>query len=135
MTDFNQRIIDEFRANGGTVETAGFGRSLVLLHHRGARSGVERVTPVMGIPSEAGWFIAASKGGAPENPAWFGNLLTHPETVIETPDEGDVAVRAVELHGDDRDAAWALFTSRSPGFAEYERRANRTIPVLELQRR
>jgi deazaflavin-dependent oxidoreductase (nitroreductase family) len=133
--DFNQRIIDEFRANGGTVETAGFGRSLVLLHHRGASSGLERVSPVMGIPSEAGWFIAASKGGAPENPAWFHNLLKRPDTVIETPDEGEVAVHAVQLEGEARDAAWARFTSRSPGFAEYERRTSRTIPVFELRRR
>lgn len=133
--DFNQRIIDEFRANGGTVETAGFGRSLVLLHHRGASSGFERVSPVMGIPSEAGWFIAASKGGAPENPAWFHNLLKRPDTVIETPDEGEVAVHAVQLEGEARDAAWARFTSRSPGFAEYERRTSRMIPVFELRRR
>jgi len=133
--DFNQRIIDEFRANGGTVETAGFGRSLVLLHHRGSTSGIERVSPVMGIPSEAGWFIAASKGGAPENPAWFHNLLKSPDTVIETPDEGEVAVHAMQLEGEERDAAWAHFTSRSPGFAEYERRTTRTIPVFELRRR
>jgi len=135
MADFNQGIIDEFRANGGTVETAGFGRSLVLLHHRGAISGAERVSPVMGIPSEAGWLIAASKGGAPDNPAWFHNLIAHPEVTIETPDEGEVAVRAVQLQGAERDAAWALFVSRSPGFAEYERRTDRVIPVLELRRR
>jgi deazaflavin-dependent oxidoreductase (nitroreductase family) len=135
VTDFNQRIIDEFRASGGTVETAGFGRSLVLLHHRGASSGIERVTPVMGIPSESGWLIAASKGGAPDNPAWFHNLLSSPETVIETPDDGEVAVQAVQLQGEERDAAWAQFTTRSPGFAEYERRTTRTIPVVELRRR
>jgi deazaflavin-dependent oxidoreductase (nitroreductase family) len=135
VADFNQHIVDEFRANQGTVETAGFGRSLVLLHHRGAQSGTERVSPVMGIPSDGGWFIAASKGGAPENPAWFHNLVVHPDTVIETPDEGEVAVHAVELRGAERDAAWALFTTRSPGFAEYERRTTRTIPVLELRRR
>lgn len=135
MADFNQHIVDEFRANQGTVETAGFGRGLVLLHHRGAQSGTERVSPVMGIPSDGGWFIAASRGGAPENPAWFHNLVAHPDTVIETPDEGEVAVHAVELRGAERDAAWALFTTRSTGFAEYERRTTRTIPVLELQRR
>jgi deazaflavin-dependent oxidoreductase (nitroreductase family) len=135
VADFNERIIDEFRTNHGTVETAGFGRALVLLHHRGARSGAERVSPVMGIPSDGGWFIAASKGGAPENPAWFHNLLSSPDTVIETPDEGEVAVHAVQLHGAERDAAWTLFTARSPGCAEYERRTSRTIPVVELRRR
>ncbi|QNO37997.1 nitroreductase family deazaflavin-dependent oxidoreductase [Protaetiibacter sp. SSC-01] len=135
MADFNERIIEEFRANDGTVTVAGFGRSLVLLHHRGARSGVERVTPVMGLPSEHGWLIAASKGGAPENPAWFHNLLAHPDTVIETPDDGEVAVHAERLEGDTRDAAWARFVEASPGFAEYERRTERTIPVVELRRR
>jgi deazaflavin-dependent oxidoreductase (nitroreductase family) len=135
MADFNQQIIDEFRANGGTVQTAGFGRDLVLLHHTGARSGAARVSPVMGIPSEHGWFVAASKGGAPDNPAWYHNLIAHPDAMVETPDEGEVAVRAVPLEGEERDAAWALFTSHSPGFAEYERRTSRTIPVLELQRR
>ncbi|PZQ90691.1 MAG: nitroreductase family deazaflavin-dependent oxidoreductase [Leifsonia xyli] len=134
MADFNQGIIDEFRANGGTVETAGFGRDLVLVHHTGAKSGRERVTPLMGLPSERGWLIAASKAGAPENPAWYHNLLAHPETVIETPDEGEVAVRAVDLPGAERDAAWARFLTASPAFAQYEQRAGRTIPVIELRR-
>jgi len=135
MTDFNQRIIDEFRANNGTVTSGGFGRSLVLVHHVGARSGLERVSPVMAIPSDGGWLIAASKGGAPENPAWYHNLRSAPDVVIETPDEGEVAVNAVELRGAERDAAWELFTTRSPGFAEYERRTDRVIPVIELRRR
>ncbi len=133
--DFNQRIIDEFRANGGTVESAGFERHLVLLHHVGAKSGAARVSPVRGIPSEGGWFVAASKGGAPENPAWFHNLLVHPDTVIETPDEGEVAVRAVPLEDAERDAAWQLFLAASPSFAQYEQRTSRTIPVVELRRR
>lgn len=135
MTDFNERIVDEFRSNGGTVETAGFGRRLVLLHHLGARSGDARVSPVMALPSERGWVIAASKGGAPENPAWFHNLLAHPDTVIETPDEGEVAVHAAPLEGAERDAAWARFLEASPGFAQYEQRTSRTIPVVELRRR
>ncbi|MCS0498851.1 nitroreductase family deazaflavin-dependent oxidoreductase [Protaetiibacter mangrovi] len=135
MTDFNQRIVDEFRANDGTVETAGFGRHLVLVHHVGARSGVERVAPLMGIPSEHGWFVAASKGGAPDNPAWFHNLQAHPDTVVETPDEGEVAVRAVVLPAAERDAAWQHFLQRGPAFAQYEQRTARTIPVVELRRR
>ena len=135
MSDFNERIIAEFRASGGTVEAAGFGRSLVLVHHLGARSGIERVSPVMAIPTGAGWLIAASKGGAPENPAWFGNLLAHPDVVIETPDDGEVAVHAVALEGAERDAAWARFLERSPAFGQYEQRTSRTIPVVELRRR
>ena len=95
MSDWNQRIIDEFRANGGDVRTNGFGKGLVLLHHRGAKTGTERVSPVAGIPvDQSAWLVAASKGGAPDNPAWFFNLLAHPDVEIETPDDGSVPVHA-----------------------------------------
>ncbi|WP_159500507.1 nitroreductase family deazaflavin-dependent oxidoreductase [Microbacterium sp. 18062] len=130
---FNDPIIAEFRANGGTVSQ--FGRSLVLLHHVGARSGAERVTPVMAIPDGPGtWLIAASKAGADDNPGWFHNLLAHPDTEIETPD-GVVPVHAAVLRDDARDAAWARFTAASPGFQQYEQRTTRIIPVVELTRR
>ena len=136
MSDWNQRIIDEFRANGGDVRTNGFDKGLVLLHHRGARTGTERVSPVAGI-AEGGsaWLVAASKGGAPDNPAWFFNLLAHPDVEIETPDDGTVPVHATQLLGDEREAAWARFTARSEGFRSYEQRTSRTIPVLRLTRR
>jgi deazaflavin-dependent oxidoreductase (nitroreductase family) len=134
--DWNQNVIDEFRANDGTVSTAGFGRALVLLHHVGAKSGQERVAPVMGIRQDPDtWLVAASKAGAPENPAWFHNLKAHPDVSIEVPGEGTVAVRARELTGDERDAGWAQFTARSPGFKQYEERTSRTIPVVALARR
>lgn len=130
---FNDRIIEEFRANGGEVER--FGRRLVLLHHIGAKSSAERVSPVMALPSDAGWLIAASKAGSPENPAWYYNLLAHPDVTIETPDDAAVAVHAVELTGAERAAAWARFLDASPAFAQYEERTPRTIPVIELRRR
>jgi deazaflavin-dependent oxidoreductase (nitroreductase family) len=131
---WNQPIVDEFRANRGTVQR--FGRSLVLLHHVGAKSGAARVSPVMGIHSDPDtWLVAASKAGAPENPAWFHNLLAHPDVEIETPDDGTVPVRAERLHGEARDDAWALFTAKSPGFMQYEQRTARTIPVIALHRR
>jgi deazaflavin-dependent oxidoreductase (nitroreductase family) len=134
--NWNQNIIDEFRASGGTVTTGGFGRALVLLHHRGARSGVERVSPVRAIPDGPDtWLIAASKGGAPDNPAWYHNLLANPDTTIETPDEGVVAVRAVNLDGAERDAGWEQFKAASEGFRSYEEKTSRTIPVLALHRR
>ena len=136
MSDWNQQIIDEFRANGGDVRTNGFGKGLVLLHHRGAKTGTERVSPVAGIADgDGGWLVAASKGGAPENPAWFHNLLAHPDVEIETPDDGTVPVHATQLVGAERDAAWARFTARSEGFRSYEQRTTRTIPVLRLTRR
>jgi len=136
MSDWNQQIIDEFRANGGVVETNGFGKGLVLLHHRGAKTGAERVSPVAGIRvGDDAWLVAASKGGAPDNPAWFHNLLAHPDVEIETPDDGIVPVRATQLTGAERDAAWDRFKERSEGFRSYEERTARTIPVLRLARR
>jgi deazaflavin-dependent oxidoreductase (nitroreductase family) len=81
------------------------------------------------------WLVAASKGGAPENPAWYHNLLANPDAEIETPDDGTVAVHAVDLHGQERDDAWERFKQRSEGFRSYEQRTSRTIPVLRLTRR
>ena len=136
MSDWNQQIISEFRSNGGFVQTNGFGKGLVLLHHRGAKTGTERVSPVAAIADgEDAWLVAASKGGAPENPAWFHNLLAHPDVEIETPDDGSVAVHATQLLGAERDEAWKRFVARSEGFRSYEQRAARTIPVLRLARR
>ncbi len=96
---------------------------------------------MLGIPQPDGSIlIAASKGGAPENPAWFGNLRAHPDTRIEVGDgEGGVDtvdVTAEVLRGGERDAGWAQFTARSRGFAEYEAKAGgRVIPVVRLTRR
>lgn len=139
MADFsswNQPIIDEFRAHDGLVQSRGFGRSLVLVHHIGAKTGAERVAPVMAIhPDEDTWWIAASKAGAPEHPAWYHNLLAHPDTVIEVPGEGEVPVHAAPLEGAERDAAWQQFVQRSPAFGQYEQRTARTIPVVALRRR
>jgi deazaflavin-dependent oxidoreductase (nitroreductase family) len=136
MSGFNDQVIAEFRGNNGYVTTAGFGDSLILLHSRGARTGEPRVGPVMALPDGDGWLIAASKAGAPDHPGWYYNLRAHPETVVEVP--GDDAVRAVsvtstELVGEERDAAWRRFTTRSAGFAKYEATAgDRVIPVLRL---
>lgn len=132
---FNDGIIDEFRSNGGAV--ARFGSDLVLLHSIGAKSGAERIHPVLAIRDGDGWLIAASKGGAPEHPAWFHNVVAHPDVEIEAPDQrggiDTVAVRAEVLAGETRDAAWRRFLARSPGFASYEQRAgDRVIPVVRL---
>ena len=135
MSDFNTRVIEEFRANGGAVSR--FGTDLVLLHSTGAKSGAERIHPVLAIRDDDGWLIAASKAGAPQHPAWFHNLMAQPAASIEVPDlRGGiqtVVVRAVVLGDAERDAAWSRFVDRSPGFAEYKERAGgRQIPVLRL---
>ena len=132
MSSFNDQIIEEFRANGGHVETAGFGDKLVLLHTRGARTGEERVVPTMALRDEDSWLIYASKAGAPDNPAWYFTLVHDPALTIETP-QGVVEVTARELRGDDRDAAWAQVVAAAPGFADYQVKAgSRLIPVFRL---
>jgi len=134
--DWNQKIIDQFRANDGLVESPPFGRALVLLHHLGAKSGTERIAPVRAIPDGDGWLIAASKGGAPENPGWYHNLLAYPDVSIEVPGEADlIPVRAEELKGKARDDAWEQFKAASQGFRDYEQKTSRVIPVLVLHRR
>lgn len=130
---YNQPIIDEFRANNGTVTH--FGRGLVLVHHIGAKSGEERVTPVASwrVAPDA-WLISASKAGADDNPAWYHNLLAHPDVTIETPDDGDVEVHVTDLKAGDHDAAWQEFTAHYPRFLEYQQQTDRLIPMLRLQR-
>lgn len=135
--DWNAKVIAEFREKGGEVtEAAAFGRSLVLVHHLGARTGTERVTPLVHVrDDEDTWLVAASKAGAPDNPDWYHNLRAHPEVSIETGDEGVVEVRVEELAGADRDAGYERFKQLSDGFREYEEKTSRTIPVLALRRR
>ncbi|MDY0828064.1 nitroreductase/quinone reductase family protein [Microbacterium sp. BG28] len=133
MTSYNDHVIAEFRRNGGRVEN--FGDALILLHHIGARSATERISPLMALPDGAdAWLIAASKAGAEDNPAWFHNLRAYPDVTIETP-SGEVPVTARVLEPTERDAAWQRFLEASPGFGDYERRTTRTIPVIRLERR
>jgi deazaflavin-dependent oxidoreductase (nitroreductase family) len=121
-SDFNRRIIDEFRANGGKVVGPAEGFSLLLLHTRGARSGVERVNPV-----------AFQHAGAHKNPDWFHNLLAHPETIIEFGSE-TIPVRARVAAGDEREQIWERQKAFYPRFAKYEAQTSRQIPVIVLER-
>ncbi|MGF3055530.1 nitroreductase/quinone reductase family protein [Microbacterium sp. YY-01] len=132
--DFNESVVAKFRANNGVVQ--GWGDGLLLVHHRGAKSGIERISPAMSLRDDDGsWLIAASAAGAAKHPAWYFNLRANPDTVVEAAGEGEVAVHVTELEGTERDAAWARFEQLSPGFAQYQSRTERTIPVLRLQRR
>lgn len=133
-SNWNDQVIAEFHANNGSV--ARFGRNLVLIHHVGAKTGVERIAPARAIRQDPdSWLVAASKGGAPENPAWYYNLIANPDVRIETPDDGTVSVHAEVLQGAERDAAWERFKEASPGFRDYEQKTSRVIPVLVLRRR
>ncbi len=134
MSDFNQQIIADFRANGGYVGPPFNSDKLVLLHHVGAKSGEARVSPLMSFPDDEGWVIVASKGGAPTNPAWFHNLKANPDTVIEFGTE-TIPVHAHVIEGEERDARWARITAVNAGFASYEKKTDRTIPLVRLSRR
>ena len=134
MSDWNRQIIDEFRANDGKVGGAFEGRPLLLLHHVGARSGTERVTPLMHQEVEGGFAIFASKGGADSNPDWYYNLAAHPETRVEVGSE-IVAVTARVIDGGEYDRIWTKQKADYPFFAEYEQRTSRTaIPAIVLER-
>lgn len=134
MSGWNERVIAEFRANDGV--TKGWGKSLVVMHTIGARTGELRLAPVMGRRDGAGgWFVVASKGGAPEHPAWYHNLVAHPRFEVEAHVDGrieTVDVTAHELEGAEYDAAWKMFVDRSPVFQEYADRAGRVLPIFQL---
>jgi len=134
MHDFNNDVINEFRANDGKVGGGFEGASMVLVHHTGARSGTERVTPLVYRPEGDGWVIFASKGGAPDNPDWYHNLKANPATTIEVGSER-VDVTAIEVTGADRDRIWEAQKVEAPQFAEYEASTDRIIPVVLLERR
>ncbi|HSZ41015.1 MAG TPA: nitroreductase family deazaflavin-dependent oxidoreductase [Trebonia sp.] len=136
MTDynsFNDTIIKEFRTNDGRVGGRFEGATLLLLHHTGARSGAERVSPLAYLPLGESYAIFASKGGAPENPAWYHNLIANPETTIEV-GTTMVKVRARVAAPAERDDIYARQVQRAPGFGEYEAKTApyRTIPVVVL---
>ena len=133
--DWNAKVIKEFRENGGKVGGPFEGSPMVLIHHRGAKTGTERVTPLMCQVEGDRTFIFASKAGAPDNPDWYHNLLAHPDITIEIGEEVDVPVHVEELSGDERDRVWDRQKREWPQFAEYEASTDRTIPVLALQRR
>jgi deazaflavin-dependent oxidoreductase (nitroreductase family) len=129
--DFNRRNIEEFRANHGRLGGQFEGAPVLLLHSKGARSGQERISPMMYLPDGDRYLVFASAAGRDRNPAWYHNLVAHPDARIEVGDT-DIAVNAVELHGAERDAKYAVQAERYPGFAEYQRMTTRTIPVLAL---
>lgn len=133
-TSWNQSIIDEFRANEGRVSGRFDGFPLLLLHHRGARSGVERLSPLAYQAVANGYAVFASKGGADTNPAWYHNVLAFPETTVEVGSD-TVPVRAREASGAEYAGIWDRQKESYPAFAEYERRTARDrIPVIILER-
>lgn len=130
--DFNGKIIDEFRANGGRVGGPFAGSDILLLHHTGARSGTERISPLAYQRVGDSFAVFASKAGAPVNPAWYHNLIANPETSVEV-GSGAVEVRARVAEPTERDVIWERQKERAPHFAQYEvKAAPRKIPVIVL---
>jgi deazaflavin-dependent oxidoreductase (nitroreductase family) len=132
MADFNTAIIEEFRANQGKVGGPFEGGTLLLLHHTGAKSGQERVNPLAYQQVGDSYAIFASKGGAPVDPAWFHNVVAHPDVTIEVGTE-TIPVRARVAEPTERDVIYARQVERTPQFGEYvEKAAPRIIPVVIL---
>jgi deazaflavin-dependent oxidoreductase (nitroreductase family) len=134
QNDFNAQIIAEFRANGGKVGGPFAGAPMVLVTHQGAKSGERRVSPLVYLPDGDRFIIFASKGGAPTNPAWYHNLLAHPDVSIEVGTE-TIPVRATEVTGAERDQLYAKQSALRPAFGEYQEKTTRKIPVIALVRR
>jgi deazaflavin-dependent oxidoreductase (nitroreductase family) len=131
--NWNKGIIDEFRANDGEVGGSFAGAPLLLLTTTGAKTGQLRTNPVMYLPDGDRVLVFASKAGAPTNPDWYHNLVAHPTASVEVGDE-HYDVKATVLTGAERDRMYARQAELYPGFAEYEAKTTRTIPVVALER-
>jgi deazaflavin-dependent oxidoreductase (nitroreductase family) len=133
VNEWNKQIIEEFRANHGKVGGAFEGAPVLLLHTTGAKTGAERVNPVMYLDLDGRRFVFASKAGAPSNPDWYRNIVANPEVSVEVGDE-EYKATAKPVTGEERDRIYAEQASRYSGFAEYQEKTDRVIPVVELVR-
>ena len=133
MSDFNQQVIAEFRENGGKVGGYFENMTLLLLHTTGAKSGLERVSPVATIPDGDRWIIIASKAGAPSHPDWYHNIAANPEVEVEVGTE-QFKAHATITEEPERTELYAKMESVNPGFGEYREKTDRVIPVITLSR-
>jgi deazaflavin-dependent oxidoreductase (nitroreductase family) len=135
VNDFNQQVIEDFRANGGKAGGMFEGMPMLVLHSVGRKSGKERLNPLAYQQLDDGWAIFASKAGAPIHPDWYHNIVADPDVSIEIgTDTVEVTARVAE--GDERNRIWETQKANAPNFAEYEAKAEgREIPVVVLTRR
>ena len=134
-SNFNQEIIDQFRANNGTMVSGMFkGAPLLLLTTTGAKSGQPRVNPLAYTRDGDRYVVIASKAGAPTNPDWYYNLKANPDVTVEIGDETFEAT-AEEATGDERDRLFNAQAEAMPGFKDYETKTTRRIPVMVLTRK
>ena len=131
MTDFNSNVIDEFRANEGKIGGFFEGSNMLLLTTVGATTGEPRLAPILYVEDEGRIFIVASKGGAPSHPDWYHNLVELPEATVEIGAEKYQA-RARILTEPERTDQYARLADVIPGYAEYQEKTTRVIPVIEL---
>jgi deazaflavin-dependent oxidoreductase (nitroreductase family) len=131
VNDWNSKIIEEFRSNKGQVGGQFQGAPLLLLTTRGRKSGVTRTNPMMYLADGDRLMVFASKAGAPTHPDWYLNLLANPEVTVEVGTKSFTAT-ATELTGEERDRIYAEQARRYPGFAEYQTKTDRVIPVVKL---
>nr|WP_236714661.1 nitroreductase/quinone reductase family protein [Nonomuraea pusilla] len=130
--DFQQQIIDEFRAGKGRVGGPFEGARLLLLTTTGARTGRPHTTPLGYLPDGGGrMLVIASAGGSPKHPAWYHNLVANPRVTVET-GAFTLEADATVLQGEERDAIFARAVESDPGWAEYEAKSGRVLPVVAL---
>ena len=132
--NFNAKIIEEFRANEGRVGDALAGTPMILIHHIGAKSGIERVTPLACSPQSGGRFaIVASNGGSPAHPDWYHNLKANPTITVEVGTQ-TFTVLAEELGGTARAKLWPTLVAEAPDIGKHQAKTTRQIPVFLLTR-
>lgn len=130
---WNENIIDEFRANGGVVGGMFEGATMLVLHSIGAKSGRERVLPLVTAKDGDRYILIASNGGAQINPDWYHNLSANPDASVEVGTE-TFRVRATEAKGEERDRLYKILADERPGFWDYVKMTDRVIPVFSLER-
>ncbi len=134
MTDFNKQVAAEFRANEGKVGGMFEGKNVLLLTTIGAKSGAERLSPLVYTRDGDRYVIAASMGGAPKNPAWYHNLVANPKVTVEVGTETFEATATVIADRAERDRLYAGMVAHAEGFADYEKKTDRLIPIVVLER-
>ncbi|GAC1305614.1 MAG: nitroreductase family deazaflavin-dependent oxidoreductase [Ktedonobacteraceae bacterium] len=134
QNDYNRQLIEEFRTNRSEGGEKFKGRPLVLLTTTGAKSGQPRTSPMMYIPDGDRLLVIASNVGAPTHPAWYRNLVAHPEVTVEVGSETFEAT-AVVMEGAERQRLWSRIVELYPFFAEHQAKTTRQIPLIALERR
>ena len=134
MNDFNKQVIEEFRANAGIVGGHFEGATLVLLHTTGAKSGKERINPLMYLADGDRYIIVASKAGAPSNPDWYHNVVANADVTLEIGSETFDATATVASEPE-RTELYSKMEAQASAFTEYKTKAERTIPVVILTRK